>query len=406
MKKTILSTAVILAVLGEVSRADLAIRAGVLHPVSGASITNAVVVVRGDKITAAGPADSTPIPAGFKVIEAAVVTPGLVDPRTTVGLSGVLNQAQDQDQLDKSGPIQPELRAIDAYNPRDPLVEYARSLGVTTVHTAHAPEALISGQSMVVKTGPGSVAGAVLIPDAMISATLSPDIVSKSKDKPPGTIGKAVAMLRADLIKAQEYRRKAEKTDPEKRPDRDLKLEALVRALKGEQRLLITAHSQRDLRSVLRLAQEFQLKIVIDGASEAQLVLDEIKASGFPVILHPTMARSTGTAENASMATASVLAKRGILFAIQTGFEGYVPKTRILVFEAAEAAANGLTQAQALEAITLSSAKILGLEARIGSVEVGKDADLALWDGDPLEYTTHCVGTVISGVDQAGETQR
>ena len=157
---------------------------------------------------------------------------------------------------------------------------------------------------------------------------------------------------------------------------------------------------------MLRLAQEFQLKIVIDGASEAQLVLDEIKASGFPVILHPTMARSTGTAENASMATASVLAKRGILFAIQTGFEGYVPKTRILVFEAAEAAANGLTPAEALEAITLSSARILGLEARIGSVEVGKDADLALWDGDPLEYTTHCVGTVISGVDQAGETQR
>ena len=406
MKKFTLSAAVILAVLGEVSRADLAIRAGLLHPVSGPSITNAVVIVRADKIAAVGPAASTLIPAGMRVVDAAVVTPGLVDPRTAVGLSGVLNQPQDQDQLDKSSPIQPELRAIDAYNPRDPLVEYVRSLGVTTIHTAHAPEALISGQSMVVKTGSTNAAGAVLIPEAMISATLSPDILSKSKDKPPGTIGKALAMLRADLIKAQEYLKKQEKTDPEKRPDRDLKLESLVRALKGEQRLLITAHSQRDLRSVLRLAQEFQLKIVIDGASEAQLVIEEIKASGFPVILHPTMMRSAGTEENASMATASVLAKSRILFAIQTGFEGYVPKTRILVFEAAVAAANGLTPAQALEAITLSSAKILGLEARIGSVEIGKDADLALWDGDPLEYTTHCVGTVISGIDQPGETQR
>jgi imidazolonepropionase-like amidohydrolase len=126
-------------------------------------------------------------------------------------------------------------------------------------------------------------------------------------------------------------------------------------------------------------------------------VLPEIKASGYPVILHPTMHRSDGETENLSMITATKLRDAGIPFALQSGFEDYVPKTRVILFEAAIAAANGLSFDEALASITSSAAKIIGVWDRVGSLEPGKDADVALYDGDPFEYTTHCTGVVIDG---------
>lgn len=150
--------------------------------------------------------------------------------------------------------------------------------------------------------------------------------------------------------------------------------------------------------SALRLAEEFKLKLILDGCADAGMLLAEIKASGFPVILHPTMARANDDAENLSMATAAKLRAAGIPFAIQSGYESYVPKTRVVLFEAAIAAANGLGFDAALAAVTLDAAKILGIADRVGSLEVGKDADLALYDGDLFEYTTHATGTVIDGV--------
>ena len=136
---------------------------------------------------------------------------------------------------------------------------------------------------------------------------------------------------------------------------------------------------------------------MLDGCSDAPLVLPEIKSSGFSVILHPTMKRSSEDAANLSMETAAKLKAAGIPFALQSGYENYVPKTRVVLFEAAVAAANGLGFDAALASITLDAAKILGIDARTGSLAPGKDADLALYDGDPFEYTTHCTGTVVGG---------
>ncbi|HBR57512.1 MAG TPA: amidohydrolase, partial [Blastocatellia bacterium] len=121
------------------------------------------------------------------------------------------------------------------------------------------------------------------------------------------------------------------------------------------------------------------------------------KASGFPVILHATMARAGGERENLSMETASRLKAAGIPFALQSGYEGYVPKTRVVLFEAAVAASNGLSQRDALASVTIDAAKILGIDNRVGSLAVGKDADIAMYDGDPFEYTSHCIGTIIDG---------
>jgi len=383
--------------LGAPAHAQLAVRGAIVHTLAGPALHDGIVLIKAGHIEAVGPASTTPVPAGYRVVRAAVVVPGLIDAHSTIGVSGVLNQKQDQDQLDKSNPLQPELRAVDGYNSLDPLVDYVRSLGVTTLHTGHGPGALISGQTLVVKTAPQNLEAALVVPEAAFACNIGPEALGAAPDKAPGTIAKSIAMLRGELLKAMDYRQKLAKADVDKRPARDLHLEALVRALDGRQPMLFTVQRHRDILAAIRFAREFKLKVILDGVADAPLVLAEIKASGFPVILHPTMARSSAEMENASMTTAAKLQAAGIPFALQSGFEKYVPKSRIVLFEAAVAAANGLTFDQALSSVTLSAARILGIDKRVGSLEVGKDADIALFDGDPFEYTTQCIGTIVSG---------
>ncbi|MBL9135628.1 MAG: amidohydrolase family protein [Verrucomicrobiales bacterium] len=383
--------------LATMARGDVAIYGEVVHTVAGDPISRGVVLVKGTKIAAVGRQEDVAIPAGTPELRARVVTPGWVDAHSTVGLSGFLNQNHDQEQLERSAPMQPELRAIDAYNPRDELVDYVRSLGVTTLHTGHAPGALISGQTMVVKTFPPSLDQSVLNPSAMLAASLGDAALSDKPDKPPGTRAKAVALLRAELIKATEYARKMGLPEADKRPARDLRFEMLGKLLDRSMPLLVTVHRHQDILAALRLAAEFNLRLVLDGASDAPLVMEEIRASGFPVIVHPTMVRPFQAAENASLETAAKLRDGGVPIALQSGYESYVPRTRVVLFEAAMAAANGLGFRSALAAITLDAARILGVADRVGSLEPGKDADVALFDGDPFEYVTHCTGVVVSG---------
>jgi imidazolonepropionase-like amidohydrolase len=375
---------------------DLAVRGDLVHTLEGAPLQDAIVLVQGGRITSIGPAASVAVPEGTRLLRAAVVTPGLVDAHSVVGLAGYLNQPTDQDQLDPGAPIQPELRALDAYNARERLVEWVRGFGVTTLHTGHGPGALASGQTMVVKTRGDTVEEAVLVPRAALACTLGPSSQAEG-DKSPGTAGKQVAMLREQLIRAQGYAAKRA-AGGDKAPDRDLRLEALADALDGQVPLLVTANRHQDIQSALRLQREFGFRMWLDGAAEAYLLLDEIRAAGVPVIVHPAMQRAVGETETLSFETAGKLADAGIPLALQTGFEDYVPKTRILLHEAAVAAAHGLLPERALRAMTLDAARLLGLDARLGSLAVGKDGDLALFDGDPLEYTSHCVATVIEGV--------
>jgi imidazolonepropionase-like amidohydrolase len=376
--------------------AQVAVRGEKVYTMDGPPLDNGVVIVQDGKITAVGTFVDVTLPANARILEAKVVTPGLIDAHATVGLTGLLNQPQDQDQLERSAPIQPALRAIDAFNIHDPLVAWVRSFGVTTIHTGHAPGELISGQTMIVKTWGNSVDEAVLVPTAAVAATLG-ESAQKSGDKSPGTRGKMMAMLRESLLKAKAYRRKRDAQDEDKQPDRDLAMEVLLRVQDGELPLLITAHRAQDIANALRLAEEFDLRIILDGAAEAHLLIDEIKSAGVPVIVHPLMARSWGEMRNASFETPARLHDAGIPIALQSGYEDYVPKTRVLLFEAAIAAANGLGFEHALAAATIDAARILGIDHRVGSLAVGKDGDLALYDGDPFEYTTHCVGVIING---------
>ena len=374
---------------------QVAVQGGTVYTVAGEPLRDAVIVVEGGKISRVGPAAEVEIPSGFPTLSAKVVTPGLIDARSTIGLSGYLNQPHDQDQLERSQAMQPELRAIDAYNPRERLVEWARSYGVTTIHTGHASGSLISGQTAVFKTRGASVEEALLKPLAMVAATLG-ERARESGKKPPGTRAKMAAMLRAELIKAREYEAKRA-GDDDKRPDRNLRLEALGQILTGEVPLLLTVQRAQDILTALRLREEFEIPMVLDGVAEASEVINRIRAADVPVIVHPTMMRAAGETENLSFETASKLYAAGIPAALQGGFEPYVPKSRLVLFEAGVAAAHGLGFDNALRSITINAAKILGVDDRVGSIEVGKDGDLALFDGDPFEYSTHCVGVVIDG---------
>lgn len=390
--------ALCLGVLGAgEGEAQLAVRAGTVHTMAGPPVRNGVVLVGTDgKIQRVGPATEVRIPDGWRVLEAAAVTPGLVDAHSVVGLAGWLNQDHDQDQLERSSPIQPELRAFDAYNAREPLVAWIRGFGVTTVHTGHGPGALISGQTMVVKTRGETVGEALVDSVAMVAMTLGPDVTRNFSDK-AGTRSKGVAMVRERLVQAQEYRRKMREAEPGKEPSRQLDMEILGRVLEGEVPALVTAQGVPEILAALRLREEFGFRLVLDGAAEAYLVLDEIRDAGVPVILHPTMARQAGTLENATFETASRLREAGIPFALQSGFESYVPKTRVVLFEAAVATAYGLSGPDALAAVTIEAARILGVDDRVGSLEPGKDGDLVLFDGDPFEYTSRVCGVVIEG---------
>jgi imidazolonepropionase-like amidohydrolase len=382
---------------GVQGQGTLAVRGDLVHTVAGPVIRDGVVLVKDGKIERVGPASEVPIPAGWRTLRAAVVTPGLIDAHTVVGLAGYLNQAHDQDQLEGSAPLQPELRALDAYNPRERLVEWVRSFGVTTIHTGHGPGAVVSGQTMVAKTRGGDVDRATVVPFAMLAATLGEGARATEEGKSPGTRAKAVALLRAELVKAQEYLRKAAAPEKGKEPERNLRLEALGRVVKGEVPLLVTVHRAHDIVTALRLAEEFKLKLVLDGAAEAYLAADVIRQAGVPVIVHPTMAREDTETENGTKEAAALLKKAGIPFAFQSGFESYVPKTRVVLFEAGMATAYGLSPEDALAAVTRDAARLLGLDRRLGTLEPGKDGDLALYDGDPFAWTTHCTATVIEG---------
>lgn len=385
----------LLALVSSTLAQDFAVRGAVVHTMAGPPIRNGMVLVQDGKITAVGPASEVQVPKGVEVRSVPVVTPGLVDAHSVVGLAGWLNYEHDQDQLEGSAPIQPELRALDAYNPREPLIEWVRSFGVTTVHTGHAPGAVISGQTLVAKTRGATVEEAVIVPFCMVAATLGEDALRSGKEV-PGTRSKAVALLRAELLKARAHADALEKGGDDA-PEPNLRLDALVAVLAGDVPLMITAQRATDIQTALRLAEEFGFRLVLDGAAEAFLLADQLAAAKVPIIVHPTMFRAWGETENLSLETPAALRKKGLPIAIQSGYESYVPKTRVILFEAALAAAYGMSFEEALATITIDAARLLGLDGRVGSLEVGKDGDLAMYDGDPFEYTSHCVGVVIEG---------
>jgi len=400
----LIALAAALICAAQVCAAGLAVLGDTVYTMAGPAISNGIVLIEDDRITMVGSQAAVTHPEGWTILHAKVVTPGLVDAHTTVGIAGVLAQAKaDKDELDKTDTIQPGLRVLDGFNAREPLVAYVRGFGVTTIHVVAAPGALVTGQTLVAKTAGRGVDVDALLPSAMVSAALG-DSVLETGTKAPTTRSKAASMIRAELIKAREYAAKR-RVDDDKKPAFNIHLEALSRVLAGDMPMLVTANRHHDILTALRLKEEFGFNLVLDSASDAHVVMEEIRKAGVPVIVHPTMVRAGGERENATIELAALLRAAGVPVAIQSGYENYVPRTRVILFEAAAAAPRGLGRDAALAAITIDAARLIGVDARVGSLESGKDADLALYDGDPFEYTTHCTNVVINGEVFPGESR-
>ncbi|CAN5476782.1 hypothetical protein BH11PLA2_BH11PLA2_30000 [soil metagenome] len=370
-----------------------AILAGRIHTAAGAPIFNGVVLVEDGKIKAVGKRNDVKIPAAATVITTHEVTPGLIDSQTVVGLSGAWNIAADQDQDEVSDPNQAELRAIDSFNPREPFLEYLRANGVTVVQSTPGRATVLAGQAGVFRTVGNIAEKAALKPTSGLLINLGESPKETFKEKGPKTRMGVAAVVRKAFTDAQAYKGKKEGTPS------NPKLEALLPALDGKVPVYFAAHRADDIQTALRISDEFKLKPVLVLATDAFLMVDEIVARKVPVIVHATTQRPGGTMEtrNTLLGNAAFLQSKGVPITLGTFYESYVPKQRNLRHEAAMAAANGLGQDNAIKAITLDAAKLLGIDKDYGSLEVGKVADLVLYDGDPFEHATHVTQTFMNG---------
>ncbi len=368
------------------------------------TIDNGLIFIEDGKIKAVGSEGSIAGGTeGATWLKAEVVTPGLIDAHGVAGLTGIYNVRADQDHDESSGPVQAALRATDGFNPQERLLRYLLSFGITAVHTGPSPSNPIAGQSGVFKTiGRNLRECTIRFPAAMLF-TLGerPKAVYGEKHQTPSTRMGTAAVIRRALNGAKEYGlalTRWKESGKGNKPLFDANLEALLPVLSGELPAMFTAHREDDILTAIRLAREFGLRAILDAATEAYLVRDAVAKSGYPVIAGPGMLRIAALQTmNASLENPALLLEKRIPVALGTGYESYVPKTRVILFEAGMSSTYGMGFHHALRAITINAAKILGVDKRIDSIEPGKDADLVLFDGNPFEYTSHIQHVLVNG---------
>ena len=381
----------------------IAIVNSTLHTVTQGTLERGTLLVSDQgQIAAAGAAVA--VPDGAQVIDAdgLHLFPGWVDAHTHLGIweEGVGRAFWDGNEA--TDPVTPHVRALDAINPRDQGLADARGAGVTTVCVTPGSANAICGQAVVIKTAGEAVDRMVVREPAGLKMALgeNPKSVYKPRDKAPSTRMGTAALIREALVKAQTYMGKQTKAagDPDQKPpDEDLKMEALAQALRGEIPARIHAHRADDILTALRLGEEFGLQVVLEHCTEGHKVAAELAAAGFPALVGPSLSsRSKMELRELSFTTPGDLVRAGVTIALITDHP-FVP-IQFLPLCAGLAMREGLDEETALRAITLTPAEILGIAGRIGSLEPGKDADLALYRGHPLyEVQARCLLTLVDG---------
>jgi len=349
-------------------------------------------------------------PKSFQVIRGAYITPGLIDADTTTGVSGAYNIPADQDQDESSEPNTADVNVRDSLNPEDLLYQYVNTYGVTTLQVTAGPKNPIAGRAGIFKTvGPQSPFRTVdqlivrLNSGMVFNLGQEPKETYGKTHKPPVTRMKTAEMIRDALFQARAYQEKWDKwkqegSDPSKQPALEPKTAALAEVVSGKTPAIFNAYRADDIDTAIRIGTEFHLKYMLASVTEGYLIREKIKQAGVACLVGAVMQpiENMETA-NATYENAALLQQVGIPISIMTGYVSYVPKSRILLFEAAIAAANGLGMEPALRAITISPAKILGIDDRVGSLSKGKDADAVVFDGDPFEYTSHVQQVLVQG---------
>lgn len=361
------------------------------------------VAIENGKIVAVGQSLSYS-DAEVRDVTGMTVMPGIVDPHCHIGMWEDAMGFEGADGNECTNPITPELRAIDAINPYDRCFEEAAAGGVTTCVTGPGSANVIGGQFVAIKTHGDSVEDMVLRFPVAVKAAFgeNPKRVYNGKNQTPSTRMATAALMRKALIEAQEYNEKLEKgkVDPEKMPERNLGKEILARVIRRELPMKIHAHRADDILTAIRICREFKLRYTLDHCTEGYLITDKLKEALSEdcegIIVGPLLTdRSKIELKNLSFKAPKVLEQAGIEYAMMTDHP--VTPEQYLPICTAVAVREGASEEGALKAITINAAKITGIADRVGSIEVGKDADIAVFSGHPFDFRSRCVLTLVNG---------
>lgn len=355
------------------------------------------VLIDSGKIVAVGVNLSA---GGTREIDArgAYVTPGFIDPHSHIGLWADGERDETGDGNEMTDPVTPQMRALDAVNPVDPCFAEACRAGVTTVATGPGSANVLGGQFLAMKTFGGSLKSMLVKEPLAMKAAFgeNPKMVYGSGGKRPATRMATAAVLREAFYEARAYMEKRASADADKRPDFNLKNEALAMVLRRELPLKMHAHRADDILTAIRLAEEFNLRASVEHCTEGYLIADELRKANVGIILGPLLTdRGKPELKNLTMKAPAILHRAGVKFALMTD-HGVIPEPYLPV-EAGLCVREGLPEMEAMRAITIHAAEVLGLEERLGSLAPGKDADVVIFDGHPLETRTHASLVIVNG---------
>lgn len=329
-----------------------------------------------------------------------IVMPGIIEAHCHVGITEEKKGKEGDDSNETSGPVTPYLRAIDAINPLDPAFHDAIRAGITGVMVGPGSTNVVGGQFVFLKTAGSRCIEdlAILNPAAMkVAFGENPKSFYGEQAMMPFTRMGIAFLLREELWKAKQYQRKKKKAEETLEEfEEDFQLEPWIPVLEKKIPLKAHVHRTDDILTAIRIAKEFDLDMTLDHCSEGHLISKEILDSGFPSIVGPDLAsRNKIEVQNMCFKTAGELSRAGVMVSITTDHP--VSLIQTLPICAGLAVKNGLPMEDGLKAITINAAKICRVDHRIGSLEVGKDADIAIFDGNPLEVFTNCLYTIIDG---------
>ncbi len=376
------------------------IKNGRIYTMAGDVIENGSILIKDGKIAEVGKDIIAPLDAEVIDAEGRMVTPGFIDAHCHLGMweEGIGFEGDDGNEA--TDPVTPQLRAIDSINPMDISFEEAYQGGVTTAITGPGSANVVGGTFVAIKTYGHRVDDMIIKdPVAMkIAFGENPKRVYDSQKKSPTTRMATAAILRETLFKAKTYMEKKESAeDASKMPDYDIKMEALIPVLKKEIPLKAHAHRADDIFTAIRIAKEFDVDITLDHCTEGHLIVEDLAKEGKPAIVGPTFGnRSKFELKNKSFDTPKALIDAGLKVAIIT--DAPVIPLQHLPLCAGLAHNAGLDEMEALKTITINPAEIVGLQDRIGSIEVGKDADIVIFDGNPIkDIDCKTYATIIDG---------
>jgi imidazolonepropionase-like amidohydrolase len=378
----------------------LFIKNGTINTITNGVIKSDILIEDG-KIVEIG--DNIVAPLDAQIIDASgkFVFPGFIDAHTHLGLWEDGMGYEGEDGNEGTDPITPHLNPIDGINPMDNTFKEARNGGITSVCSTPGSANVMGGQCVAIKTV-GKRIDKMIIKNPVASKIAfgeNPKNCYGREDKMPQTRMAIAGLLRENLKKAEEYLEGLElyeEHEDHDKPEYDIKMESLIPVLRGEVPFKVHAHRADDMFTAIRIAKELNLKLTLDHCTEGHLIYDELLEEGYPVIVGPSLSeRSKIELRNLTFDTAGILSNAGLEVSIMTDHP--VIPVQYLPMCAGIAVKHGMEKIKAFEAITINPAKALGIEDRVGSIEVGKDADIVIWDGCPLELQSNVLYTIIDG---------